>query len=1406
MKCGILCSVSCLVHSTPAVSCEVMEPSGDSELEPLPEIGELILKTNADVEPFVETTSSDLPSISELIEEFKCKPCVVVLHRLNPDEIELHTKRVLSSHADGLELDLLSTSCRLEKKTIQKQKLFEKYKLSRQNFRKRKRSQAHKHGSDEFFSEAEFEEQNSRHLKKRKGRNRKRLTYEDDVEWSPDSSKHMYAPSYKTKVNKATKMLRQNARRKIIDSASSDSEDGYYWEKFGHNQEESKMNKTVSNFPVERANPVSDKLGGTESNPGKYDVLSQIMQDMDNQHNGMAKRKFNEHKKINSFTKCNLSPEKRQKRKRKISVMGGKFVRSNSNSNTVSSIVEDIVSLVCSAADTSGKKTVSNITMKICRSCGTPFSNSQANEQLCIICKDFTKRNSFSKRVKGVKTNHQKLNKGFPKSPKSKSKVKNRLLKVVPKCDMQRLLYGDKTDKLSLEKGYNHCKTITLSTQNNEKILDISIKSSDQSQSSDTVLKRGKGPGSKKNAAKGKKLQMNQKNNQVTNKKTKCTLKEVKANPGKFSSVVNSDSKSEANLSQNHVSLTNVGKGLFLMTFPEPDKELKMEGNLSKLSSKKENKVLSKMTVTESKSSNASAVDIAGKNTSGSGKNDNLEIPPLPTVVVANYAGDDAGEFSLSSIFYQNDSTAPTRPQLIPKPVQSQLIPKPVQPQLIPKPVQLNVVVNRPQLSITPVLTRNSSPLTTSILPNLLTTSSYMPTSVRPTSVLIHQPATNITLSAPSGPLIINQGNTLCRVTNTNTCLSNMLTSNIRMQNNLPGQITLVSNPYPDFSTAVSGSLSSNNESQLKITSVGTVRTSYEIQNNRLNPSEMYLSAETGEFLPKNNTALSGTSHLCNEITAQNKSNTTLENASPKGETDLKLNQKESNTSVKRQTGTANASETSESTPKYSPFSAVYEEIEAIGVLAVLDLESNPRHFLNMRLELAKIALQNARSSSSDKISNCEFQCRILEIAQKWLRQYGSFQRVSDHLLGKDNLIKIKKEILEEEEEEEQEDGRSSCAFSKSPASFSSSTDNSLHTVPQNSYSNPSPAAGPLERLETQIASINHPVLPDFEPSSIMHHYPSASLGGAAAASAPMTPRNDFDSRMTPSRGSSGPRTPARPESATLQVEELTAAQIKQEKFENAISPSSRCAFSQSTTPISSQTITTQIANPLNAIASVANMPIISSSIVAQQLNQQSMHQYRAREIPPNRTAPFDTSQNLARALLTMNPRPPSGNVLNVQQVYLPGNAGYLRAPAPVPSTLSSNNFVLRQNASVNVTSGQIVVNNNAQMSSQALYPVLSSAANQQVYNTNQQTYNSNQQVYYTPQVSTSLVPSPSSYVVQNKPLSVDVDQMFCAVCNKVATLRCKQCAKVAYCNTACAKIYWHKKHKMECRSTASEL
>ncbi|GFY33764.1 uncharacterized protein TNCV_4594761 [Trichonephila clavipes] len=30
--------------------------------------------------------------------------------------------------------------------------------------------------------------------------------------------------------------------------------------------------------------------------------------------------------------------------------------------------------------------------------------------------------------------------------------------------------------------------------------------------------------------------------------------------------------------------------------------------------------------------------------------------------------------------------------------------------------------------------------------------------------------------------------------------------------------------------------------------------------------------------------------------------------------------------------------------------------------------------------------------------------------------------------------------------------------------------------------------------------------------------------------------------------------------------------------------------------------------------------------------------------------------------------------------------------------------------------------------------------------------------------------------------------EMSCAVCKKPATLRCKQCAKVSYCNTACAK------------------
>ncbi|GBM97893.1 hypothetical protein AVEN_205315-1 [Araneus ventricosus] len=47
---------------------------------------------------------------------------------------------------------------------------------------------------------------------------------------------------------------------------------------------------------------------------------------------------------------------------------------------------------------------------------------------------------------------------------------------------------------------------------------------------------------------------------------------------------------------------------------------------------------------------------------------------------------------------------------------------------------------------------------------------------------------------------------------------------------------------------------------------------------------------------------------------------------------------------------------------------------------------------------------------------------------------------------------------------------------------------------------------------------------------------------------------------------------------------------------------------------------------------------------------------------------------------------------------------------------------------------------------------------------------------------------------------------MTCAVCNKPATLRCKQCAKVAYCDTVCAKNYWHERHKMECKMMLSNI
>lgn len=494
----------------------------------------------------------------------------------------------------------------------------------------------------------------------------------------------------------------------------------------------------------------------------------------------------------------------------------------------------------------------------------------------------------------------------------------------------------------------------------------------------------------------------------------------------------------------------------------------------------------------------------------------------------------------------------------------------------------------------------------------------------------------------------------------------------------------------------------------------------------------------------------------------------------------------QSNNDKKEQetSGSKESDKSSDDKEKTTPQSAIsvtqsaIDLLGAISILAVIDLEQNPQKGLNVRIQVAKSQLNKLTNEKittpehNERIASCQYNLTLLNIAKKYLSIYGTFAKVSDHLLRKANManmIQIKKELHEEET------NQSSCMFSQPTplnSSFSDRQSDMSRTVAmspvnnqmQNFASSRTAVQTPInhiEKLKSQIAAMNNVNMNNvdlsqygiFPGGGTIHHYPVdqiAALNHAVAAPAPITPRNDClgnEARETPSRGS-GPRTPARPESAASQSEDTAALiQIKKEQFETTTSPSSQCAYAQNTPlpQISSQLPVMPEMQTLMPQHSIPNTPMhLPVSNANQAYTNQTNYSVHSSGMAPNRTVAY-THQNYSDMYLNVTSKPQmqitpattnaemrqNQQMLLGQQMYIQNGSGLCSKQA-VPS-VNNNQYVIRPPYTTANIGGTLIVNN-TQVGQNAL---LTNVSNQQFYTSNQVS-----QLYYPPQAQMTCMPN----------------------------------------------------------------
>ncbi|GFS79245.1 uncharacterized protein NPIL_543531 [Nephila pilipes] len=1419
--------------------------------------------------------SLKMENLSSLMEECG-KHCHVLLERLSEEEIQ----RFTSGKVKNITMTEADDSSDLQQKSNTKHLLrdasyvnsvkFANYKRSRQYYlyKKSHRSPPAITDFSEFSSEEtdmssgeEFMVNSSNITSKPPRKKRKKLPYEVDFEWNPNSDVKCNQTNKRFPL-KSKRGLKFNPRRKRIESNSSSSDDdmlNYYYDSDHGTKSESdgehltnlipdneiydpdKVNVNIaasSKKKLQKVSNVDQTMPKSSDEPPSElldsDVLSKIMQEMED-FNKKNKKQVNKVKTTESVKSGNSHMEayyvpnvkKRQSRVFKITDEGV-----TPSLSSVQTILKNMVNAVCS----SEKKRLAAIEYskkKKCKWCEVLLSSKNENDELCTSCKNVGKKScniSINKNVKKERAANVKVKTG-------KNKIKNKLLKNLPKYDQQRLVYSGKADKLSVGKGYNHCKSFMT-----PKDVSVAAESSEVEHTpKDTTVS-----GIEKTKVRKKKIKSNieqistlkiAKKKEINPKEQKSidTIKPIM--PISISRIVNKSDKKTQKLPA-----TDVDKSLFFMTFPDQHKELEIppEMTIKAVCDKNMNeKCITDVTtqIQLDSSENKAKQSVINNVQYGT-----YLLPPVPTVVVANYAATDAksGDYYLSSVYYQNEMTrlrnVPQRNENGTSVIKSVGLPS------MPSIEQLS---NIPPVSDFPHV-------------NSLSTSNA--------NINISE---NANISALINQQLIAHSNISSPYSSHTNNISNILDSSLNISSDA-FQRSLIA------SDSNISSLLNNTELQIEPLSSKNSNITYNsFGNQELNLAVSYeenSSLSTQDY-NEDNLEDSNKGSLCGDLNFTSLDNISEEPISPtkqlesadksditeQGDKICELSEDQSSSAdINPEENISYQSETEELSSE-ALLENCSTELDAICILGVVDLDRNPKWALSRKIESNKSECEKLKETEilndteKEKLKLVEVNGKILEIARSLLNKYGSFTRLAGAMLRKARLLEIKKEKNLEHGE------RSSCQFAQrgqiqpllSQDDPSRIKDNMASTTGlQNACnfgSQTSESINHIEKIQTQIQAMRESsaLVEGSAHLGVVHHFPAPGMSTSSNVTMSLTPRTEMmnEFRETPSRGS-GPRTPARPESAMSQNDEsvLTPLQIKKEKLEtNSTSPLSQCAFSQNNSS-SRLSISTpnasQLAPPMNNLAlamtptntqavntlSSQRLQNVASNVPINNGNSHIQNMMQFQQVqggPPNVTVPFPSNSNFSKVLVNiaskshppsstvasaMNPNNSNTNVVlrngqlyNVQQVFIPGTTNVSQRYAQSSTATISNHMSTFNLYKQTVTSGGTMLVNSI---GQNAYSIPTNVATP-VLNPQQVSQVCNSSNY---QQTMQHVPSPVNQSTSNAALLMPNKQddssvqMSCAVCKKVATLRCKQCAKVAYCNTACAKNYWHSKHKMECK------
>ncbi|XP_055945940.1 uncharacterized protein LOC129976411 isoform X2 [Argiope bruennichi] len=1367
----------------------------------------------------------------------KCgRSCFVQLQRLTEEEIAKYTT---AGGVDTTEGNLNSLQCSIPTKhnlrdvSRVKSEMFDSYKKSREKFLNRRSRQSSTEMTDfSAFSGDEFSEPSEEEYRSSRVHKRKRLAYEDDLEWSPNTD-GKYNLTEKRPITRPRKIgLRVNTRRKRIESNSSSSsdDDSFYYQQ-GEYQTKSSTEKTLTSngdillnktiiTPISSLKKKASDSSNSKKSASKIsrdssplidtDLLSKIMHEMSdyNMKNSKPGNKSNENEGIeksnidNSNTEISHYPPVKKRQSHLFKITDEDVTP---RLTSVQQIVRKMVNHVCSSERRRLLAVSGGSRKKICKWCDVPISpiiisNNNVDSDLCTKCRSVSKDSKISNK----NPNKTKIL-GGEINPKTKSgnKIKNKLLKKLPKYDQQRLAYSGQADKSSVSKGYNHCKSFVT-----PKDLDSSTVAEKTAviKSSEKVKLKKKKDSFKKNT----KDSVNPPLKSKLNKKKKKLLTTSEKNPDesrlKLKNLVSSAiNKAVGEKKQKQVSVTNVEKGLFLMTFPEPHQELEIPPNEINAPSVSDKNIEKNASGVTSQNQADLLQNKLKQPVTNNVQYGNYLLPPVPTVVVANYAATDAksGDYYLSSVYYQNEMTrsknAPLKSESIMTVTTAGSLPS------MPSLDQLSTVSPSPTFRFPGASHLHSLPVTDFSLPPNINTSNIFP----PACHLNSLPKTDFSL-APS--------------INTSSCV--LLQPHVISTTTIPiyssqdnvNDFRITSEvPSTSYQTSIESEISSilnNPEIQIQNLQPKDSDSDFNLfDNQELDLADPYednsnlttenctedLGAIINDSVNENlNTASFDDNSLNSEMPAkQTDSNESIEtdNKVPEQNTDFSQSSAVDGNSSE---GSFFYQSESENLSSEASLEDCFAELDALCILGLIDIEKNPKWTLKRKIDFNKSKLEKVKSvetqdsATQAKLRYLESHGRTLQIANLLLNKFGTFTKLSDTILRKQKLLQIKKEKGLELEE-----ARSSCQFANSappPPILQNESIPTTEKMPSamelkienaQSCDFASRLAEPInhiEKIQTQIQSIqgNSSVTIDPGQLGLVHHFPAPDMPVASNATLSIAPRTEIMSefRETPSRGS-GPRTPARPESAMSQNDDgvMTPQQIKKEQFETNSSPLSQCAFSQNATPspqIPTSTPNTSQIAPVSSLAlvSVSNQLVnalgnqrhraiapalsINNNSQIQKMVQQHtvtsavsissnnlqiqkvMQMHQGQVGPPNVTVPFPTgNQNFAKVVVNKPPAPSSimpnlntnpstanvivrGNYMNVQPVNVPGTTGgqlFQRfVQSSVPAINSNmNSYTYKQTMN---SGGTMLVNSIGQNYALANSQVLNQQQVSRVYNT----------------------------------------------------------------------------------------